>query len=220
MNPFDWFYHFITDRKKKITHRIAVIVICIFAVILVDNALGLSFHFRINNKLEELKKVDLIIQNPLSDSITKSYANYLRYKIINRKSLIDYLSFRQTSWKLNNINNPVGKPNEISSLIKNEFSFLISTGGFFIAMGIFFLFLISLDRDESVTFTKKLGLGLIFFGVLSGIGLITSLLFRILVSINNKWGSSYLLNLGIQVLLFLIIFVIVNKLPLKRKPSN
>ena len=78
MNPLAWIYQFITDKKRKISHRFAVIIVIITGIIIVDNILGLSFHLRINNKIEELRKVDFIIQNPLTDTISKSYAFSLR----------------------------------------------------------------------------------------------------------------------------------------------
>ena len=53
--------------------------------------MGFSFSYRMNTKLEQLRKIDAIIQSPTADSITKkSYVVNLREDVIHRKSVRDY----------------------------------------------------------------------------------------------------------------------------------
>ncbi|MDP4263297.1 MAG: hypothetical protein Q8941_12285 [Bacteroidota bacterium] len=198
MNPLAWIYQFITDKKKKISHRFAVIIIIMTGTILLDNILGLSFHYRITNKISEIQQVNSIIQNPMSDSITKNYAFYLRDKIINRKSIADYLSFRELfkSSAKPKINKPSDKPNKTDSNIKNNLIFTLTAGGFFILFGIviFIAVLFAETEPKDMKFYERLALGIILGGGCVTIAIFLSFLLGLIPLIMKNWTYNYILN--------------------------
>ena len=76
----------VTDKSKRLSYRAALAIVIVTTLFTIDNVVGFSFHYRINNKLEQIEKVNLIIQSNNADSTAKRYAYYLRSQIINRKS--------------------------------------------------------------------------------------------------------------------------------------
>jgi hypothetical protein len=127
----------------------SIVLIVVLSVILLDNLLGISFHYRINNKMDELEKVNALIQNPSSDSITKSNAVSLRQEILARKSIFDYLFLRNSSATLRNAktNSPAQIPRPKESM--NYFVYVMSTGGFIILFGLTFCAIDFLYSDEN-----------------------------------------------------------------------
>ncbi len=203
MNPFLLFYQFVTDKKVKISHRAVGIIILILFVILIDNVMGFSFSYRMNTKLEQLRKIDAIIQSPTADSITKSYAVNLREDVIHRKSVRDYFfslkSFLNSSKP--DTNKPASIPNKIEFPLRNNFLFFVSKTGVFI-LGIFAIFWFNLfgEGRKGLYLSDRLGSSFYYsFHLLAGAFTFYNLLdFIPRLRLGSSWNINYMLNVAIQ----------------------
>lgn len=208
MNLFEPFISLITDPKRKMSHKTAVVISFVLITIFLDNYLGISFHFKITNQIEELKQADAIIKNPLSDSITKSYAQVLRNRIMNHKSIVDYFSRNASlNSKRANTNNPAQIP-IINEPIKNDFWFFISAGGLFYFTGVVLalgMFLWSNDEVGLSGFWDKFATGSVFLILFIAFGYCISTIAYHIPMIGKNWTINYWVNVLIQIIgLFIV----------------
>jgi len=177
----------------------SVVIVITAALLLVDNGLGISFHYCVTNKMEELSKVNLIIQNPLSDSTTKAYAISLRQRILTRKNWIDYFSLRQSSNIVKNAqtNEPPNSATAKDS-IKDDFWFVGSSIGFFVIASLVFLFMFIFYITEAGSLFVRLASGILYSFIFLTGAAIVFLITRNIPIIKHNWNFNYLLNLIIQ----------------------
>jgi hypothetical protein len=178
----------------------SVILAISFFVIVLDNVLGFSFHYRMSNKIDELTKVNLIIQNPLSDSIIRSNAVVLRQEIITRRNIFDYLFFRNSSTILNNAqtNSPAQSPSPKES-IKNVYVYLMSTGGFIVLFGLMMCTTDFFYSDES-NMLLRLITGISYFISPFSIAVLLSFILNLVPTFGRNGSGNVVLNFSIQML--------------------
>jgi hypothetical protein len=208
MNPFLWLYEFATNRKLKLSHRAAFFVIGFFMIIAIDNIMGLSFHLKMSNRIDEIKRVDALLQNPASDSLTRQYAFKLKNDIIKRKDLLDLLLFwnAPSSQKDDpgNIGREPTKQRPMDSGInvlegRNKFWHLLTSGFSFYLMGILLFFIIIIDKKSSYdTIATKLGTAILIFVSMFFFGYMLSFVFGFIPILFNSWIYNYILNFVLQ----------------------
>jgi hypothetical protein len=170
------------------------------SVILLDNLLGVSFHYRITNKMDELAKVNSIIQNPLSDSITKSNAIFLRQEILTRENVLDYLFSRNksTAFKIAQTNKAAQIPIPKES-IKNFYIFIMSSGGLIALFGVIMAFVDMIYSDEPSMILRFVN-SLSFFVSPFAIGVTLFTILNLVPMIGRNWYANIVLNSLIQTL--------------------
>lgn len=89
MNPFEKFIEYVLDEKKKISNRVALVIVIIISLFLIDNVLGFSYSYVNNNKIEQLSKLNAIINDTASDEVTVTISKELRNEIIHRKNYLE-----------------------------------------------------------------------------------------------------------------------------------
>lgn len=207
MGVVDSLVSFVNEQKKT-SHKITVIVVIIISVVIMDNVFGLSFHYTINNKMNDLKNVNSIIYDPNSDSITKNEAIRLRSQIINRKSWFSYFSFRKISRNENTatIINPATNPNAKLSPIRNDFVYILSTSGIFIFMGISIIGILLFSYNPHLSLSDKLVQSVYYFILFSGFGIGLTMVFNGVPRFRaTSWDINYYLYTLIQILILYLL---------------
>jgi cation transport ATPase len=182
-------------------------------LLIVDNGLDWSFHYRISNKIDELEKVESIIQNPKTDSATMQYAFQLRNSIENHKSVFDYFFSLRSSTTLKKTQ--TNKPPAIARAIEEEsikggFIFILSTIIVFIVAISIFAVNAFVEKNESVTFINRLALTIISTGSFGVIAFFFSVELSKIPIINGQAGWNYLINVLAQIAFFVLIWGIVK----------
>lgn len=200
---YDFFFKIVTDTKKKLSHRFIGGLLIFMLILLLDNTFGISFHYRVTSRLEELEKAEAILHNPLSDSIAREYASAIKDEIINRKSLIDRSYSLLDSFFLKNIQNNIAPANaNTKESIKNKFWYYSSSCGLLVLIG-FILFWISIfSKNPDGTFDSlwvRIGIGSILFVAVAGIaGGFLLFLASYLPAAPVKPIFTYIINIGLQ----------------------
>lgn len=207
----------ITDKDRKISHRAGLVLIAMVGVILLNNILGFSSHYTMENKLEDLKKVNEIITNKNSDSITIQYAKDLRIEIINRQDFFSYLFSRSSSRSKKNpiINNPATIPKPIDSPIRNNFLFFLSTSGGFVLATILVFWINLFGKTKADYLSDRLGISLYYTLLFLAFGFISYALLDLMPMLGETWNLNYMVNtiihLGFIILSFRLYLYIQNQ---------
>ncbi|WP_125722964.1 hypothetical protein [Flavobacterium ustbae] len=215
MNFFDKFFDFVFDERKKISSKAAIITLVIFGIFLINNLLGVSQNYIVNNKIEQIEKLNIIISNPVSDSITIKSAQKIRQEILSRKTIfehsIDY--FDELSFNKKIVQNNTKKSHQSlnDQTTPNSFWFYFTSSGIYYILGVIMIFLMFLI-DKVSTISQRIAVTLILVSTFWGIGQlfywICSLIPMILT---NSWGINYFFNLMIQIGSILLFIWINNK---------
>ncbi|MFN8290760.1 MAG: hypothetical protein U0U70_10915 [Chitinophagaceae bacterium] len=192
MSWIDSAINFFKEKDFKLSHKLTATIVVLFGLFIIDSVFNFSFHYRTIKKIDELEKLNVII-NSAADSVTKAYALKLRDEIINKKSLRDYLGdlFEGKSKKAKYINAP---PNANNNESPNQVLFIISS----VALYVLFFMSIGIRQaffDRQPTIWDRIGtiisitlftLAVCFFFVS---------LFRLIPKLSaNTWGYNYGLN--------------------------
>jgi hypothetical protein len=200
---FNGLLQFVSDSRNRLSHRMSVVLISAVIVFLLDHELGISFHYEMDNKINELEKVNSIIQNPLSDSLTEEKAITWRQEIFARKSFSDYFFSRKTSPILKNAqtNKPAQIPSAKEAPIMSYFVFYTSSSILFIGVDIFFFILSIFYQKRGTPLIVRLGTAVLYVG--SSI-LVNAILVFFLLKIpmlGNDWTFNYILDFIAQSLI-------------------
>jgi len=82
---------FFLDKGNKFYQKSLIFLISITILIVIDIQFGFSTHVFYDNKINELQKVSSIINDPKTDSLTKSIAVDIRKNIYNRDNIYSFL---------------------------------------------------------------------------------------------------------------------------------
>lgn len=100
MNIINDFINFLGDKSLTLSKKTILIVSIVFIVVVVDFWFGFSFNYSLNQRLNQIEKIELIKSNfNLPDSLNNQLGD-IEFKIIYKK---DYLNF--LLWNFNKINN-------------------------------------------------------------------------------------------------------------------
>lgn len=207
---------YLTDKNVKLSQRAIIILLFSLFALIIDNTLGLSYHYRVSNKIEELQKVDLMLQNNKTDTIIRYYTAYLRDEIIERKSLIDYFSFRDMSFNLKQIktNNPAA--NAIATEpIKNEFKIYFYAGFMFYFIGFLMAWFCLFGVKDQFSIIERIYLTIYAILTIGGCGYIFGLIFDLLPMFGQDWKMNYAISVVVQIAVFTVIFHLNNRRMIK-----
>ena len=207
---FDKLTDFVFDERKKISSKAAIIILSILGLVLVDNLIGFSYSYLLNNKIEEVQKLNSIISDKSSDKLTIKYAVKLRNETLLRKNVLEKINDYLSDLSFNkNIEEPK-KSNlpkkDVYNIAPNNFWFHFTSGGIYYFFSILMLPLM-LFLDKSSSILQRITMSILLFAMFSGIGFfffwICSLIPMIL---SNSWLLNYILNLVIQSTIIFLMF--------------
>jgi hypothetical protein len=202
---------FVSDNRRSLSYRASVVIIFTTVGLILNNELGFSFNYRMNSKIEELTKLNSLIDNPLSDSITKANATIWRYELLNKKSWLDYLFLRNPSANLKSptINKDIQIPTAKSSIL-NYFLFYLSSGFLFYALAILFVILSVFYGVKKAPFTIRLGVAILSFSSCCLVAVLLTVLLLKIPMLGKSWGLNYVFNAVVQIIVFIWMMYIVN----------
>lgn len=215
MSYIDKITDFLLDEKRKLSSKATVLVFVILGVLFIDNILSFSYSYRSDKKIEQVKKLNLVINDVTSDSTTKAFALDLRTETIRRKNIIDYFLSLLSSNADIKFNNMVSAQIENISEpgpIKNNFWFYISAGGIYFLLALLIIPLMFLnDKIPSIFQRIATGISTSISFVLLGMFFIWCDSFIPLIS-KSTWFWNYIINLIIHsTLIILMIYLQVKK---------
>lgn len=76
--------------KSSVSQKAAIIVIAIALMIFADHLFDFSYNYRTSNRINNLEKINRVINNPITDSITKSAAVGVRNEIISHQNVFSF----------------------------------------------------------------------------------------------------------------------------------
>jgi hypothetical protein len=91
MEIFARFFDYVTDDTKKIIYKAATVTTFIVVLFLLDNTLGFSYYYNLNNKLALEQKITSLLKDTTFDKTEKSSLLRTRISILNHKSFKDYV---------------------------------------------------------------------------------------------------------------------------------
>ncbi|MFT3738009.1 MAG: hypothetical protein QM786_04570 [Breznakibacter sp.] len=146
ISAFKELIEIITDRTKSFGIRASLFISIIAGVIIADLILGLSYNIQLNNKLNQLEKIQFLKKEYCNDQQKLSTVLRIENEIISREHYSDFLFkyFRITSEKpiiIDQIKSPIKTP---SITIKNPmlsiFWMVVTSNYFLIILFPFFFF--------------------------------------------------------------------------------
>ncbi|MCU7547784.1 hypothetical protein OCK74_01600 [Chitinophagaceae bacterium LB-8] len=202
----DHITEYLTDENRRLSTKAAFVILALFMIVLVDNILGFSFHYRTDKKLEELQKVAGIINDTSADRTTKAYAAALRSEIMDRQNIIDYsLSFlRNIKWassKSDHTSKTIAADKTKDVPIKNDILFKFTVSGLYIIAGLIFIpIVLILDKKSPLHVRIASGLAAGFIIVMFS-SLFNWLFGFIPILSKTTWAWNYGLNFVVQAII-------------------
>jgi len=200
-NILDALAQIIADKNNSWTTRMGFVFLIAILALLLNDWMGFTYHYRMCNKIDDLTRINKIIQNPLSDSTTKAAAIALRQDVVNRKGLVIYflggISLSPARTIANN-----SKQKSTSGDTINSILFFITASGLIIAFGIL-MSGVSYYRSTKGTFNlKSLAITVYLIIIYSIVGIILALCDAWIWTkcmIGGNWAFNYGLNIIIQI---------------------
>lgn len=203
-NIFDKIFHLILDKQTKLSSKAAIIFLIVLIVLLLNNIFNFSSSYVLNNNISQIKELNLIIGDTISDLETKNYAKELREKIIHDKNIIEltYEYFNDINWQ--NITKHQNHPESRGATVKFGFSNArltfwqhLSAGGFFYLLSFISLFFGFFPKSTSVI--EKLSNSILTSFYLFLIGFLCTMIMTLIPVISNSFiFINYIINLIIQ----------------------
>lgn len=202
MGYFDAFVQFLLDEKRRLSSKAAVSVLIVVGILVVDNILGFSYYHSNNNKIDQLQKLNSILQDTKVDSTTKVFATNLRSEVIGRNNIFTR-AFNFLWGKSSTSLNEDARTKEVAD--KNEFWFNLSAGGVYFLLA-FITIPVFLITGEKAAFIRRLATGITSAVSLFLLGLFMIWIGQLIPQISsNTWIWNYIINFFIQV--FIISFL-------------
>ncbi len=219
MGAFDSIVAYITDKERRLSTKTYVTIIFLTLIIILDNIIGLSYHYSVDKKLNEIQLVGQILKDTTLENNTRSELIALRQELLNKKYFYDYIT--------DGINSLYKKDHltQIENLIKNVPSprnniwFLISASGVFLLLYLLVIIVFPFtDKNNSVGQKIAIEILLIVFGAINT--WLLYWLFGFIPKLGDTWTYNYVLNFIIQLLLFTGSIALIMKADKKRKTAG
>lgn len=207
MSVYENIFGFITDRSKRLSTRATVIILTIFCLVLVDNIIGFSHYYNNQRKLDQLKSISVLLDDPFLSIQTKSELLELEKQTFKRKNIIDY-----SIYLINNISwSEKSKIEESVSIKRNDIWFLISTSGLYILVTIIVVPVLLLT-DKKTPFSKLLASMIMFAIVMFFTSWFNYWLFDKIIPdrVFGNWTYNYIINFVLQIGLVIGLFFATN----------
>lgn len=211
MSYLDHITAFLFDENRRLSSKAAVVFFIVLSILFIDNVLGFSYSFTIDKKIEQVEKLNRVIKDPSTDSITKQFALSIRKDIIGRQNILNQtLSFFRG--KSNNsikhqANIPTDSANAKEVAIKNNFLFHSTAGGLWYLLAIVML-PVMIFTDKKTSLPQRVSTGIFAGLILFGFGWFFYWLCTFVPQLSSTtWVWNYIVNFLIQALLIFLLVV-------------
>jgi hypothetical protein len=217
---YDTILTYITDKERKLSTKTYVTIICLALIIVLDNIIGLSYHYSVDKKLTEINVIGQILKDTTLEKSTRKELLTLRQEILNKKYFYDQITDGVKSLFKKDVT-PVhaDKSTNIAETPRNNLWFLISSSGILLLF-YFIMILVYPFIDKNNSFGQKLAIEIIII-VLGGLRIwLNYWLLGFIPKLGNTWTGNYILNFAIQILIFATSIVIIAREERKKKNSR
>ncbi|AMC10282.1 hypothetical protein Lupro_02995 [Lutibacter profundi] len=208
------FFNLLFDNSKSWTFRTAAGISIIGFLILTDITLSFTYNIYINNKIDQLEKIQTLKKDYKYDSLKLKKIVFLENKILNKEHYTEFLSRNlsnisfKSSIKDQNVNQSTTDTITTTKPIQSLF-WMVFSSNYLLVLISPFLILLPVYNRESRTGAGILGWFASLVMIVAIVTLITWISYQIpLIWHNPIWN--YILNFLIHTLL-LILIVKLNK---------
>ncbi len=196
MEFLNTFFHFFTDKTRRLSSKAIISIIVVALIILIDNTLSFSYYYNTENKIEQVSSINKVLTDSTLNKTEKNQLLKLRQQIINRKTwkdktwdLVSNMNF--STENTTNENHTVEKvENEITE--RSYLWHFISSSWLILILLIAFPFVGIFDKKTP--FAQAIGILLILEPFLYGIAWIFAKVFSFIPVILNNPIYNYVLN--------------------------
>lgn len=206
------------DKSKHWTLRTGVFISIIGLLFILDFTFDLSYNYFINNKLENIEKIQIIKKGYSNDTLKLKKITSIEYQIINKKHYSESLFLSFNSLKKSIIPNTIdqnatskanSKTINNNANIRSYFLMFLSSNFLFLIVLAVLLFSPFFDKElKSLKSLSSWFASVVTFSLI--IVITTSLAYKIPV-IYNEPIYNYILNFILHILLIIIIIKIFGK---------
>ena len=82
---------FFGNTTLRLSHKAVFVLIVLVLIYVIDNYLDLSYNYKVSKKIEMLDRINAVIDNPKSDSVTLIYAISVRDELLQHTTWTDHL---------------------------------------------------------------------------------------------------------------------------------
>lgn len=223
MSLIDEIFDFVKDQTLSFSKKSLIISGIVILIFLIDFCLGISFNYSINQKLNQIEKIETIKNNfPINDTLLTNL-NAIESKLLNRFDYVKIIHFHQAKIRREIYSRPdTIKRNQLDSVkpiqdttkvsLNDEFKttktlrnwiwdLISSTYIYLLAV----LFLMIMPFTQKSSFLKLLLGAFIMIVALGAICWLTFLIFSNIPTIIRPWFN-YVINATVH--LFIVGFVI------------
>ena len=218
---------FLTNRNHSPLSKISWVMVAFLLIFLIDNYLGFSYHFRINQEIEQIKNIEEIKQISQDNIKLISFLNNKENEILNRKNIFQHFSalFDKEELKSDTDNTYKVEEKENDNKFKDFFinlfpempqrsqlwHTLTSASLWVLLLLIIVIYLFTLpfiqEKDKG-----NIILGIVSFTViLAGLIWLTQYLFGLIPVILNRAYINYTIQILLQILFFAWLYKIGSK---------
>ncbi len=203
MSFIDSITNIFIQKNINLSRKISFAIIILILLFLINDYMGFTYYKNIESKASSIEKLNVIINDSTTDSISKVYLIKMRKDVLYRKTFLETASEYLRGLEFYSNNNPNRQIEQIEQKdsYKNSFWFLISTTSIFVSIivAIFAAFLF--DKSDSLALFQRIGIliglsvaflvyGLLIFIICSAIPLIDE----------SNYVYNYIINFIIQIL--------------------
>lgn len=207
MNFFDKLTDYVFDEGKKISSKAVLIILALLGVLLIDNLLGFSYSYSLDNKIDHVKNLNSIISDNTSDNVTKANAIALRKKVFERQNVFEktyeYIAdaFQESPTSVN-----TSSTSNITEIKANNFLFHISSSlSFYLVAIIAFPLILFMDKGSSLP--QRLTMSFFLTFVFAGMGIFFYWICSLIpILLPDSWALNYACNAAIQIFVIFIMF--------------
>jgi hypothetical protein len=213
MNWVDTLTKFLLDENRRLPFKVAIVVSIFVGIILIDNVLGFSYYYNTEKKIEQVEKLNSLLNDSLTDKASKTFALKLRKEVMENENWIKQSFSLFTNIleqnKSQELNPQISNNNEIR-LEKNNFWFtLSSSGSLYLALVVAIPLIIFTDKKTSII--QRLSTSLLVFLIFIMLALFFNWICSFIPQISNTtWLWNYILNSMIQMIQIFFIWIIVK----------
>ncbi len=215
MSYIDNILSYITDSKKRLSSRAAIIVLIIVTIFLFDNIFGFSEYFNNGRQLDQLKSISILLKDSTIKGDVRLDLISMQSKTLKRKNLIDntidFFESLSVSNQKKNVSAITSKQTPISQ--RNNLWFLFSSSGLYIIVGIL-LIPVMLITDKTTPILKLIAT-LIMMAIIFTFGAwFNYWLFDLFLhdKVFGSWVWNYLFSFILQIVFVLGGMVVSTKL--------
>lgn len=196
MNFIDNILSFVTDRNKKLSTRATIVILSVVALLALDNILGFTYNYKVNQKLEQLESVSELLEEEILTSGTRKELRKIELETVEREDVLDLFSRFVSSIELPSNDNSSGRP----SGERNNFWFLITSSGLYILVSLLFVPVLLFTDKETHFGTLITGM-IMFLLIMAFTSWFNYWLMGVLIpdQLFGSWGWNYFANLLIQI---------------------